>query len=538
MLDELVTKYYLEKEEIKKNGVKGDKLDEIIRSLTNENLFKNLDVKTLLEFLEDANYTTYSRSQLETTLDYMKRNNLFNNKAYILIIKEILESLKTLKPNYYNLDELNSLLERILKLQNSIRNTNTFITDFPLIEEIIKEYNLNTSDIYNIMLEIDRHNKRIAKGNNVLDILIEYGYNNTLTSSEEAILNSISKEELEEKLKYLSSKIEFDFLKEPVLNRRLILILLAPLSNIKEILNISKKTNLSLENIFPIFYLNKDFKLESDDSFYNNVEGCFETFTKNIKLLNDLGYNINEVYENFSNLFYTKPEILVSNLETYTKYNINIPIPSALVVDDLEYKLDRFIELGLYSYIKSFPQTILNKDKAFFSRIYYARKNLLPVKKRYLVKEITSLNGYMINEENYQELVPTYKPIRFETEFYKKLEGMKPNIIDNRVITSLLKVLDDNYMEEDNVYNIEGTLISRNKVIRLFQSFLNNNTNNINYFEGLLFAITSNTLISKDDFDNLVNNIVNKYVESNALTSNDANNLLEILDINTRRGIK
>ncbi len=538
MLDELVTKYYLEKEEIKKTGVKGDKLEEIIRSLTNENLFKNLDVKTLLEFLEEAGYTTYSRSQLETTLDYMKRNNLFNNKAYILIIKEILESLKTLKPNYYNLDELNSLLERILKLQNSIRNTNTFITDFPLIEDIIKEYNLNTSDIYNIMLEIDRHNKRIAKGNNVLDILIEYGYNNELISSEETILNSISKEEIEEKLKYLNSKIEFNFLKEPILNRRLILILLAPLSNIKEILNISKKTNLSLESIFPIFYLNNDFKLESDDSFYNNVEGCFETFTKNIKLLNDLGYNINEVYENFSNLFYTKSEDLVSNLEIYTKYNINIPIPSALVVDDLEYKLDRFIELGLYSYIKSFPQTILNKDKAFFSRIYYARKNLLPVKKRYLVKEITSLNGYMINEENYQELVPTYKPIRFETEFYNKLEGMRPNIIDNRVITSLLKVLDDNYMEEDNVYNIEGTLISRNKVIRLFQSFLNNNTNNINYFEGLLFAITSNTLISKDDFDSLVSNIVNKYVESNTITNNDANNLLEILDINTRRGIK
>ena len=148
------------------------------------------------------------------------------------------------------------------------------------------------------------------------------------------------------------------------------------------------------------------------------------------------------------------------------------------------------------------------------------------------------MNGYMINEENYQELVPTYKPMRFETEFYKKLEGIRPNIIDNRVITSLLKVLDDTYLEEDNVYNIDGTLISRNKVIRLFQSFLNNNTNNINYFEGLLFAITSNTLISKDDFDNLVSNIVNKYVESNALTSNDANNLLEILDINTRRGIK
>ena len=181
------------------------------------------------------------------------------------------------------------------------------------------------------------------------------------------------------------------------------------------------------------------------------------------------------------------------------------------------------------------PQILLNKDKALFHRIYYAKKNNLPVKNRFLSKEITSLNGYNINEENYLDLVPTYKLPKFDNEFYKQVRITNPSKIDNRIIKNVIKILDDNFLERDNVYKISDVLVSRNKVIRLFQSFLNLNTNNINYFEGLIFSIVNDLLITKDEFDLIVLNVLGKYVNSNNLTENDAINISKSLNVDNSR---
>ena len=528
MLLELVKKYKLSKEN---NSLEED-YNRLLLCFQNASNFNNLDINLLLKYLEEVNYTIYSKAQIITTINYIKRNNLFNSIPYQEFLKSIYESLSTLKSKKNTNSD--NLLSRIDALIETINNKDLFIEDLILVKQILKESNIDIEDIYKIMNDINKHNRRIVKKEKptINELLEKYGFKVRITNYEANLL----KDNIEEKLEYISKTLEFNFLKETSSSLKLTLTLLAPLDNIKEILKLSRDVNLNLESIFPIFYLNEDYVIDDNqENYYSLFKGSYETFTKNTRLLHSLGCDINDLYENFGGLFYIDTNVLISNIENLTKYNISFKIPSVLESDDLVSKIDMFIESGLYDYIMQVPQILLNKDKALFHRIYYAKKNNLPIKNRFLSKEITSLNGYNINEENYLDLVPTYKLPKFDNEFYKQVRITNPSKIDNRIIKNVIKILDDNFLERDNVYKISDVLVSRNKVIRLFQSFLNLNTNNINYIEGLIFSIVNDLLITKDEFDLIILNVLGKYVNSNALTENDAINISKSLNVDNSR---
>ena len=424
MFLELIKSYKLKISELKNQALRGERALEISDALKTFNKFKKIDINELLELLKAAHYETYPLNKVGTTLDYIKRNNLYDNKEYKSLFISIISSLETLKVENFNQDDIDKLLNRITNLEKSIENKETFITDFPLINKIIKESNLAPIDIYNIMLEIDSLNKRtlgldnLDKNTLVMKLLDKYNYKSNLTEYEYKLLESVNISELEEKLEFLKGINAYEFLHNPLEHHRLTTILLAPIKNIKNIYELAINSNLSLDSIFSIFYFSKDYKLPevntSKDSYYQLFEGSYETFINNSRLLLKMGCNLKETYENSSALFYMPTNKLESNKDTLDTYNIPISIPNVLTSceDDtttLETQIDRFIEVGLYDYIKKYPQALLNKDRALFHRIYYARKNFLPVKRKYLLRTITSINGYSINEENYQDKVETYQ---------------------------------------------------------------------------------------------------------------------------------
>ena len=157
-------------------------------------------------------------------------------------------------------------------------------------------------------------------------------------------------------------------------------------------------------------------------------------------------------------------------------------------------------------------------DKAFFHRIYYAKKNGLPIKRNYLLKTITSINGYSINEENYQDKVKTYSCPLLDEDY--SLENQK-----NIDINNIINILDTNYLKEENVYLIENTYISRNKVIRLL-------SNQSGFkIEGLLHAILKGVLHDKETFDNIVIEILNKFLENNVISEEEVSLVLENLSV-------
>ncbi len=531
MLLELIKNYRLKTEELKSQGLRGEKANLIANNLKDSEKFKTVDINELLDLLKAANYTTHPLNKIGTTLDYIKRNNLYDSRQYKSILISISSSLETLKLENFNQVELDKLLERITKLEKSIEDNDSFVTDFPLINQIIRESNLAPIDIYNIMLEIDKLNKNtigIDKVDNhtfALKLISKYGYNPDLTPYEEKLIETINIPDLEEKLEYLKGIPEYDFLKNPLEHHRFVLFLLAPLKNIKAIKELSENSNLNLEDIFVIFYFNKDYELPQVDApqdyFYQIFEGTYETFVNNSKLLLTMGYDLDDVYQNSSVLFYMATDTLERNLNALKSYNIPVTNPIVLSLEDnnIEDKIDKFIELGLYDYIKKYPQTLLNKDKAFFHRIYYAKKNGLPIKRNYLLKTITSINGYSINEENYQDKVKTYSCPLLE-EDYSSLENQK-----NIDISNIINILDTYYLKEENVYLIENTYISRNKVIRLLskQSGFK--------IDRLLYAILKGVLLDKETFDNIVIEILNKFLENNLIGEEEVSLVLENLSV-------
>ena len=531
MLLELIKNYRLKMEELKSQGLRGEKAILIADNLKDSENFKTVDINELLELLKAANYTTHPLNKIGTTLDYIKRNNLYESRQYKSILISISSSLETLKLENFNQVEIDKLLERIAKLEKSVDDKDSFVTDFPLINQIIKESNLAPTDIYNIMLEIDKLNKNtlgIDKVDNhtfALKLISKYGYNPELTPYEEKLIETINISDLEEKLEYLAGSPEYDFLKKSLLHHEFVLLLFAPLKNIKAIKDLCNNSNLNLEDIFAIFYFNKDYELPKvdvpQDYFYQIFEGTYETFVNNSKLLLTMGYDLDDVYQNSSVLFYMATDTLERNLNALKSYNIPVTNPIVLSLEDnnIEDKIDKFIELGLYSYIKKYPQTLLNKDKAFFHRIYYAKKNGLPIKRNYLLKTITSINGYSINEENYQDKVKTYSCPLLE-EDYSSLENQK-----NIDISNIINILDTYYLKEENVYLIENTYISRNKVIRLLShqgGFK---------IDGLLHAILKGVFLDKETFDNIVIEILNKFLENNLIGEEEVSLVLEKLSV-------
>ncbi len=537
MLLELIKSYRLRIEELKKQGLQGERAFLLATNLQDKSKFNTVDINELLDLLKVSQYETFPLNKVGTTIDYIRRNNLFEKDEYKPLLTSVISSLKKLKIEGFNQDEIDKLLNRIGKLEKSIEAKDLFITDFPLINRIIKESNLAPIDIYNIMLEIDNLNKKTLGVDNldkhtlVIKLLNKYGYKSNLTEYEESLLETINISELEEKLEFIKGINEYEFLYNPLEHHRITTILLAPLKNIKNIYELAMNSNLSLDSIFGIFYFSKDYKLPDvntpKDYYYQLFEGAYETFINNSRLLLAMQCDLKEAYENSSALFYMPTRKLETNKVTLDTYNIPTSIPNVLTSceDDntsLETQIDKFIEVGLYDYIKKYPQTLLNKDKALFHRIYYARKNNLPIKKKYLLRTITSINGYSINEENYQDKVETYNNPLFVNNFYQE----NTEDID---ISSILNVLDTNYLKEDNVYMIENTYISRNKVIRLLKRFINGNNN----MEILLYSILNGVLLDKETFDKIARDVLDKSLENNLTNIDEVNDTLLKLNINS-----
>ena len=267
MLLELIKSYKLKIEDLKARGLRGERALIIVSFLKDEAKFKTINIKELLELLQTANYTTHPLNKIGTTLEYIARNNLYSSSNYKSILTSVISSLETLKLESFNQEETDKLLERLTKLENSIIDDSVFITDFPLVKQIIRESNLAPIDIYNLMLEIDKFNKNtvgldnIDKHTLIMNLLHKYGYNPDLTEYEKSLIDTIDLNLLEEKLDYFASIEDYDFLKTSIEHHRLVLLLLAPINNIKEIYRITLDSNLKVENIFGIFYFNKDYRL-------------------------------------------------------------------------------------------------------------------------------------------------------------------------------------------------------------------------------------------------------------------------------------
>lgn len=555
LLKKFILEYKKQKQSLLKEIEFNQKLESFFPFFQKEEEFLNLNIKNFLSFLRDNNFSFYPYEKLETTLSYIQVNNCFLDPNCQTFFKEFLAYLKSLKKDVMSFADYHNLTTRIANLISDLENKNKFIEDIDLVVEILKELDVNSDDIFSCMKEINNHNqvlvgnlevkkeKKISSTKSYrlsnLDNLKEFGYLNSFSEFEKVVLESASSPILIEKLEFLKNTTDFSFLKEKKYQKILVIILaFANLDDIKNIYKVSQEYHLSLKDILPTTYLKRDFQMPSinlKDDFYQDLVGSYEYFLTSISILKSLGSDIGKEFLENPAFFITPNDLLKYNLTVFKEYNIDVnaqdeAIINALMTNNLVNQLDSFIEAGLLDYVKDHKSILLNKDPGFFYRIYYAKKNNLPIKNRYLRKEITSLDGYGIQADNYLEMVKPYTSHYLEEKF-QNLENKKSDInFSNIVNNSLIKLLEDNYLLDDNAYYIANTYISRYKVLRTYQAILNG-LGDINYFEGILFAILDKKIVDKDRFDEIVLEVMNLFLINKAIYFDTAVNISRKLGV-------
>lgn len=227
--------------------------------------------------------------------------------------------------------------------------------------------------------------------------------------------------------------------------------------------------------MLPIFFISSnkdnDFSIYKDE-FYHNLAGSFETL-KEVILMFSSNIEPKILVTEYSTLCMTRKEKIQENINVLNLYGIPLSKNSikCLTINNLSAKIDKFIEAGLYEYIKSVPAILLNEDEAFFYRIYYANKNGIQIKKRFLFKEITDVDGLDINRDNYLEKVKVYKPSCISSNLLndsKTFKSLKGDIKNNLLIQLLV-----DYEINDFVYKISDLYFSKNKVLSIYENYLN-----------------------------------------------------------------
>ena len=175
--------------------------------------------------------------------------------------------------------------------------------------------------------------------------------------------------------------------------------------------------------------------------------------------------------------------------------------------------LDFAIERDMYDYIKQNPSRMA-LDKKIFDTLYVASLD----KPRFLGDELKS--DFIGNQTLQQELKlkDIYKyletnPIKDEDKGIKLDESLiesfeqtiKAYPFDVTVYDSdtNIKLLEDNFKENDLVYNIGGVRISRLKVLRIYNALKENpHTDEKNKF---IYAVTRNTYMNNEQYSMMVN---------------------------------
>lgn len=272
----------------------------------------------------------------------------------------------------------------------------------------------------------------------------------------------------------------------------------------------------------------------------------YEEILENEKFLKSKGFNISiENRENIKTLKTPHYKIL-ENYEIYSIYGFfdvldksDFPA-SAFAFSSVKEKCDKLIELGLlngpknkddaYSnYTKHYP-TIISALKNEIYMILYLLKSNVSIDEYYETifssHRFGTLSGDLTRNELGYKLNSSLEVDQFENANFinKDKEIESSNDYENAILNSdnisyssdilldpLIKNLEDNYRVDDNefIYNINGVIISRLKVLRNY-SILNENNLNVN--EALLYSIIRGSYLNGKAFDKIKSCIITREV--------------------------
>ncbi len=477
----------------------------------------------------------------------IKKLNFFVLEFIQVFEKELVE-LETNYKNNQNSNEINNLKNLLIKLNNY----NLEETDFDLLKEILCD-NTNLRESVEIMKYVIHKTLKNALINDD-SILQETGLDNA--SLKELLskydidfeeLRPISKEEL---LKYgsltnisniLSLLKENNLFNKNIYNRyQLPITRILIYSNkelVESIIKSYQKANININSFLDEFYKrpakfikrkrrwygknnktgNKKEKTSNEDEI-----GSYEDFTSNMDLFTRIGIDINEAYKKSSTLFEKAHNHILIGYNNLNLYGITPNYyANTLTVFNTHKQLetiDMFIELDAYNYVlNNMSRVNYTPTSLIFHKLYRLKKQGIPVATLYrnkkgsivlpiqITDEKLSYDG--LNKDNMLTENGIFKPDSATFKVYDEIINQNDNNFIQEGISDIIQKLDDAYLVEsegileNKLYNIEGTIISRLKVLRYLTTLIFNGISENS--DMLLYAITKNSLLTKEEFDKI-----------------------------------
>ena len=466
-----------QKEEIKKSEIYNSLINLINNNI--EKLTQGKDINDLVGQIGKQNFTL-ENSIIDKIYEVIRKYNISKEKT-IIIFKNLMMHINNLSYVQNKTIEVKPKLteEQLTELFNKYGyDFNKVPKEFQL--KLLSKGNLDTiEEMFNCM---PNYGIKFSEKNKATLYLILKSSNNAL-----------------EKMRELSQKYGFSF--HDTLKK-------IPASFVHK----SKNTDIK-----------KNRNYQSEDE--KELIGAFEDFCENIEIIDNLGYNIPIAMKKAISVFTKSSSKIKRNIELLREYNFfdgnNLAstgfVLSGLKSSNLQEMIDIFIELDELKYVRdNSSRLVLDTDSYIIRRLYFAKKNGINNYKRQKGDK-TILTGIISDEADKS------------MDIYIDLNSIKHNVFDeltDREIADYLdrklketnddvdtyqeiSILDNNYTRDDYTYNFNGTIISNKKVKKIYPLLLKEYPE-LDRKKLLLYAITYNSMMSSEEFENISNIIIAK----------------------------
>lgn len=225
--------------------------------------------------------------------------------------------------------------------------------------------------------------------------------------------------------------------------------------------------------------INSDFVIRNQGILYNiditdnNLNtGLNNIITNNFNLLQTNNFNMNNSNLN-EGLFTSSSKVMeITNLFQGYELNKNTSIPKSMLtnINFFSY-IDKFIELGLYDFIRNNFNIINDNCENILKRIYIAKMmkfNIFDYNGK-ILPEILTGNGFYIPNNSLDNYIISESENMMDPQVYGILSTQEKNCID---LPKELSEFDKHFSINRNTYNFDNILISRNKVLRNYNTLV------------------------------------------------------------------
>ena len=265
------------------------------------------------------------------------------------------------------------------------------------------------------------------------------------------------------------------------------------------LINVERIKPFISKNYINVNIINKNIRILIEDEEFLN-------YSNNIKLLERFNINIVDLVGSYYELLLINNNFLKEIFNLAKIYNLKLDSNNILLlVDSLNFdNVDLFIEEGYSEYIVN-NLNLLSRGDIIPKRLHI--NNLVNsdlVESSSIDEDILNEGTFFVSDRQLDDACSS-KTYLFQNEEIKNYldNSLRITISEKTLNSDIVLKLDSKY-RTDNVYDFDGVIISRNKVLRNLDALSNTK---YSIYDKVLNSVIYNSLLGIDDVKNISNEI-------------------------------